>query len=341
MPADALAAASLGHGPASFGLGVAFTDCLTLVLAAAAPRERDFDLGSAVFEVQLERYKGAAIVVDRPLHPLDLVTVHEQLAVAFGVVSERTRGAVLPDVQPIEPQLAIVDTGVAFADRDLGLSQRLDLAALEHDAAFEGFAQLEVVPGATIGRDRPRFGLLPLGHTQARYRAGASVADVIEITPDVRDAIFAHAIACLPLEACAMVSAASGSRFVDVFHPIDNAAASATRFELDPQQMLDLEQGTHASGRDLVGIVHSHVDTSPYPSPTDVEDSGRYDPRGTFRQLIVSLRHAEPAMRCYRIADGAITEELLVVVEPEPTVHDQAGAVAAVMALPRRPAPKD
>jgi len=164
---------------------------------------------------------------------------------------------------------------------------------------------------------------------------------VIEITPDVRDAIFAHAIACRPLEACGMVSAVAGSRFVDVFHAIDNAAGSATRFELDPQQMLDLEAGTHASGRDLVGIVHSHVDTSPYPSPTDVEDSGRYDPRGTFRQLIVSLRHAEPAMRCYRIVDGTITEELLVVVDPEPTVHDQAGAVAAVMALPKRPAPKD
>ena len=144
-----------------------------------------------------------------------------------------------------------------------------------------------------------------------------------------------------PLEGCGMVSAAKGTRFVDVFHAVDNAAASAMRFELDGQQMLDLERGLDASGRDLVGIVHSHVDTSPYPSPTDVADSGSYDPRGAFRHLIVSLRHAEPAMRAYRIVDGSITEELLVVVEPEPTVHDQAGAVAAVMSLPKRPAPKD
>lgn len=162
---------------------------------------------------------------------------------------------------------------------------------------------------------------------------------MIELTPDVRDAMVAHALSARPLEACGMFSARAGSRLIDEFHPLRNIAESATIFQLDPQGMLDLEQRCHQADRELIGVMHSHVDSSPYPSPTDVQDSGRYDPDGSFFHMIVSLRHAEPALRCYRISDATVTEELVVIAGDEPTVHDQAGAVAAVVSL-RKPPPE-
>lgn len=134
-----------------------------------------------------------------------------------------------------------------------------------------------------------------------------------------------------------MVSRPGGSSVFDVFHPVGNVAASATVFRLDPQEMLDLERAADAEERELAAIMHSHVDSSPYPSPTDVADSRSYDPSGHFVHLIVSLRHAEPIVRGYRIADGVIAEERVEIAEPKPTVHDQAGAVAAVARLPKPP----
>jgi proteasome lid subunit RPN8/RPN11 len=157
------------------------------------------------------------------------------------------------------------------------------------------------------------------------------------MAPEVRDEMFAHALAGLPDEACGMFSAHNGVELVDVFHPMRNAAASAMKFALDPQQMLDVEAEVDETGRSLVGVMHSHTHTSPYPSPTDVADIGRFDPFGTFSHVIVSLRDAEPVLRSFRIVGGVVTEEPVVVFGGEPVVHDQAGAVAAVSRLPRRP----
>ena len=159
---------------------------------------------------------------------------------------------------------------------------------------------------------------------------------MLELTPEVRDAMFAHAVACLPEEACGMVSTHEDDSLVDRFHPITNAAASPTAFELDPQEMLDLERHAEAAKRNLVGVMHAHPVSSPYPSPTDLASVGRFDPFGTMHHVIVSLRHAEPVLRSYRIRDGEVIEELVVVTDDEPIVHDQAGAMAAVTRLPRR-----
>lgn len=163
---------------------------------------------------------------------------------------------------------------------------------------------------------------------------------MIHITPEVRDHIVAYALRQRPLEACGMVSsdgasAAAGTHLVDAFHPLPNAAASATKFVIDPASMLALERTLESAQRTIVGIVHSHPASSPYPSTTDIADSTAYDPDGTYVQLLVSLRQAEPSLRAYRIVDGTVTELAVTVFEPSPTAHDQAGAVAKVARLPR------
>ena len=54
---------------------------------------------------------------------------------------------------------------------------------------------------------------------------------------------------------------------------------------------------------------HSHTHTDPWPSPTDVAQA----PDPGWHYVLVSLRHELPATRSYRILDGNIHEELVVV----------------------------
>ena len=165
-----------------------------------------------------------------------------------------------------------------------------------------------------------------------------TVVLVLRITTEVRDQMFAHAIAELPNEACGMFSVHDGLDLVDYFHGMRNTRASGTVFALDGQEMLDLERQVERAGRSLVGVMHSHTQTSAYPSPTDVRDSAGFDPFGTFRHVIVSLRHAEPALRCFTIEGDTITELPVVVTDGDDGVQNEGGsiAMAAVMSLPTR-----
>ena len=157
---------------------------------------------------------------------------------------------------------------------------------------------------------------------------------MLRITPDVRDQMFAHALVGLPDEACGMFSSSSGIDLVDYFHPMLNAAKSSAVFALDGQEMLDLERNVEGVGRELVGVMHSHIDTSAYPSPTDVHDSATFDPLGSFCHVIVSLRHAEPVLRCFRIAGEEIIELPVVVTDGDNDLQDEGGSVAVAAAVP-------
>jgi proteasome lid subunit RPN8/RPN11 len=58
----------------------------------------------------------------------------------------------------------------------------------------------------------------------------------------------------------------------------------------------------------VVGVVHSHTHTEPYPSPTDVAQA--VDP--VWHYVIVSLKRGAPETRSYLIAAETITEETIV-----------------------------
>ena len=62
---------------------------------------------------------------------------------------------------------------------------------------------------------------------------------------------------------------------------------------------------------DVIGAFHSHTHTEAWPSPTDV--AAAVDP--SWHWVVVSLRRADPVLRSFRIAGGAIDEEPVVVTE--------------------------
>lgn len=131
---------------------------------------------------------------------------------------------------------------------------------------------------------------------------------MVTIAATVADEMIAHAIRGLPDEACGLVAGSPGADHVERFYPLRNAAASSRLYRIDGREMIEVERRVDAEGLSVVGVMHSHTHTTNYPSPTDVADAAGFDPFGTWLFWIVSLRHADPSLRCYRIRDDTITE---------------------------------
>ncbi len=133
----------------------------------------------------------------------------------------------------------------------------------------------------------------------------------MRLPPAIAGAIEAHARAESPLEACGLVV---GSReAADGGEPIRyvacrNAAASAVRYSVHPDDLLRVTVEADDAGEVIWGIAHSHVRSAAVPSPTDV---GRaFYPAAIY--LLVSLAEA-PALRAWRIVDGVCHEVALEV----------------------------
>jgi proteasome lid subunit RPN8/RPN11 len=121
-----------------------------------------------------------------------------------------------------------------------------------------------------------------------------------------RDAIVAHAEEAAPVECCGYLRARDG-RVEDVFRA-QNLRNSRYGYELDPDSALAAnkldDQGFE------VGIYHSHPRSAAEPSRQDVNLA--FYPNWTY--LIVSLDGERgPDVRAWRIVDGRVEEEELVV----------------------------
>ena len=121
-----------------------------------------------------------------------------------------------------------------------------------------------------------------------------------------------HSLDCLPEEACGLLTGPPGDS-VASFWPCPNADGSARTYAIDGRQLMRVERSldTEGQGHEILGVMHSHTHTDAYPSPTDVERAALL---GGWHFLIVSLRHSEPQARSYRIAEGKVSEEPILLV---------------------------
>ncbi|MER3453442.1 MAG: peptidase [Acidimicrobiia bacterium] len=120
--------------------------------------------------------------------------------------------------------------------------------------------------------------------------------------------IVGHAYDCLPYEACGLLGGDPATGKVEVVYPCRNEAASARVYVVDPRDFLAADRDAEARGISIIGVFHSHTHTDPYPSPTDVEQA----PDPGWHYVLVSLKDGAPTLRSYRIAEGNITEEPVV-----------------------------
>lgn len=121
--------------------------------------------------------------------------------------------------------------------------------------------------------------------------------------------IVAHCLDGYPYEACGMLGgpldaglAPTGE--ISTVYPCRNADASARTYTVHSKDLLVAMRDAEDRGGDIVGVFHSHTHTDAYPSATDVRQA--VDPRWFY--VLVSLRHADPVMRSFRIVDGEIEE---------------------------------
>ncbi len=123
--------------------------------------------------------------------------------------------------------------------------------------------------------------------------------------------MIAHAYDGLPNEACGLVAGRPGYGEITRFYPCANAEASSRIYTVDPRDHLRADRDAEERGLEIIGVVHSHTHTEAYPSPTDVDQA----PDPGWHYLIVSLRPPAPVLRSYRIEDGNITEEPVVLLD--------------------------
>jgi proteasome lid subunit RPN8/RPN11 len=124
--------------------------------------------------------------------------------------------------------------------------------------------------------------------------------------------MLAHAYDGLPNEACGLLVGSLADHTAPRYERCRNAAESARVYTIDSRDHFRIYREADDRGEDLVGVVHSHTHTEAYPSPTDVAQA----PDPEWHYVIVSLRQETPVLRSFRIVDGTITEEP-VVVDPE------------------------
>jgi [CysO sulfur-carrier protein]-S-L-cysteine hydrolase len=121
--------------------------------------------------------------------------------------------------------------------------------------------------------------------------------------------IVAHCYDGLPDEACGLLAGpvetdAEPTGVVSTVYPCTNADASARTYTVDSRELLHAMRDAESRHEDLIGVWHSHTHSDAYPSDTDVRQA--LEPSWIY--VLVSLKHAEPVLRAYRIRDSAVGE---------------------------------
>jgi [CysO sulfur-carrier protein]-S-L-cysteine hydrolase len=136
---------------------------------------------------------------------------------------------------------------------------------------------------------------------------------MLTISAGLRSEILAHALADHPDEACGIIAGQAGSDRPERFIPMLNAERSPTFYRFDSLEQLRVWRDMDDRDEEPIVIYHSHTATEAYPSRTDVS----YASEPGAHYVLVSTRQADrPEFRSFRIVDGDVTEEE-VLVAPE------------------------
>jgi [CysO sulfur-carrier protein]-S-L-cysteine hydrolase len=131
---------------------------------------------------------------------------------------------------------------------------------------------------------------------------------VLSLAHEVYARMIGHCYDGLPLEACGLLGGDPVAGRATLWYPTRNEAASARVYTVDPRDYLRADRDAEGRGLELIGVFHSHTHTDAYPSPTDVAQA----PDPGWHYVLVSLRDIAPVVRSYRIVNGKIDEEPVV-----------------------------
>jgi proteasome lid subunit RPN8/RPN11 len=136
----------------------------------------------------------------------------------------------------------------------------------------------------------------------------------MNISSELLNELIAHVREDPTNEVCGVVAVEPGgtasdggdrARAVRVYRA-KNVYASPLKFEIEPQELLELWNAIEQRGYELGAIYHSHVRSEPYPSQTDVNFAANWP---GVEWIIVGLAGGEPEVRSYLI-DGSDIKEV-------------------------------
>lgn len=138
------------------------------------------------------------------------------------------------------------------------------------------------------------------------------VNGVLSISRDLYEQIVAHARKDHPDEACGVLAGPLGSDHPERFIPMENAERSPTFYRFDAKEQLRVWREMDDNDEEPIVIYHSHTATEAYPSRTDIS----YASEPNAHYVLVSTRdESTTEFRSYRILDGVVEEEPVVVME--------------------------
>jgi proteasome lid subunit RPN8/RPN11/uncharacterized damage-inducible protein DinB len=122
----------------------------------------------------------------------------------------------------------------------------------------------------------------------------------VRLPAPVREALLAHARDAAPRECCGLLVGSGPD--IDGWVPSANLDPDPARYRVDPAVHIDTNRRLRGTGREVVGVYHSHPHTAAVPSPADCREA-HYP---GFVWMIVSLAAPEAeAVAAYRLGgDG-------------------------------------
>jgi proteasome lid subunit RPN8/RPN11 len=130
------------------------------------------------------------------------------------------------------------------------------------------------------------------------------------IPTDIRDAMVAQCQREDPLECCGILGGV-WPRILS-FHPLRNIAASETRYDADPQELVQAWRSLRERQQEILAIYHSHPRWRAVPSATDLKKNYW----GTMPHVIISLLKDPPELRVWRLDPDSYQELSWTLIEP-------------------------
>lgn len=141
-----------------------------------------------------------------------------------------------------------------------------------------------------------------------RQRRRAGTLSPVKILTQVYEDMVGHCRSAVPEEACGLLAADSGGRAVRAYR-LTNLDASPVSYTLDPSEHIKALHDAEAQGWHLAAVFHSHPNGPAIPSRTDVAKA--LEPEWLY--IIIGLMEpGGPSVRGFRIVDGKVTEEPIV-----------------------------
>jgi len=138
----------------------------------------------------------------------------------------------------------------------------------------------------------------------------------MKISKEIVEKIFAQGRREAPNEACGYLAGHDGTVVKAV--ALTNVDHSPEHFSLDPREQFDAVRQLRAEGLAILAVYHTHPETPARPSAEDIRLA--YDPSTIY--VIASLQQGGRDIRAFRIRQGVVTTETLVIAEKVPGGSD-------------------